>query len=467
MSRSRLTMIGSFAWLATAAFGQVEDVRLTPATSVQSDILGYKMDLDGDVIVGGCPFPTLGGLQQAGRAIVFERIGEQWQEVQTLRQSVVGAQAWFGIGVSVDGDTMAIGASGEATPSPRTGAAYIFEKQAGVWTETARLTNSDSVEADLFGNGMALDGDTLFVGANGQDIRPGFSTGAVYKFERSGGVWTETAKLTALDQEPFDNFGFMLARHGEWLIVSSHRHNTEGVNDAGAAYVFRNVGGVWEEFAKLAAPVPDRVIDAFFSEGISIDGNTLVVGAPGAEVAGLTGAGAVYVFTFENGAWGQTDKLTAPNPIGGALFGRAVAIDRDTILVGAFLETNSNGGGAGAAYVYHQNAGAWEFDTEILASVPGNLTFGWTVDLEGDRGIVSAPFFQANRGAIFVYSGLSGVCIPGDLNGDGMVDLADLGILLADFGCTGGSCAGDIDGDGDTDLADLGILLANFGQSCP
>jgi hypothetical protein len=54
----------------------------------------------------------------------------------------------------------------------------------------------------------------------------------------------------------------------------------------------------------------------------------------------------------------------------------------------------------------------------------------------------------------------------GDLDHDGDVDLADLGILLGDFGCTGVNCVGDIDGDGDTDLADLGILLANFGETC-
>jgi hypothetical protein len=52
----------------------------------------------------------------------------------------------------------------------------------------------------------------------------------------------------------------------------------------------------------------------------------------------------------------------------------------------------------------------------------------------------------------------------GDLNGDGVVDLADLGILLADFGCVPpGPCVGDLTGDGRTDLADLGILLADFG----
>jgi hypothetical protein len=54
------------------------------------------------------------------------------------------------------------------------------------------------------------------------------------------------------------------------------------------------------------------------------------------------------------------------------------------------------------------------------------------------------------------------VC-PADLNGDGVVDLADLGILLGDWGCVGANCVGDINGDGVTDLADLGILLADFG----
>lgn len=60
-----------------------------------------------------------------------------------------------------------------------------------------------------------------------------------------------------------------------------------------------------------------------------------------------------------------------------------------------------------------------------------------------------------------------GTC-PADINGDGNVDLTDLGILLADYGCAGpGPCPGDVDGDGDTDLSDLGIVLAAYGQPCP
>jgi len=59
------------------------------------------------------------------------------------------------------------------------------------------------------------------------------------------------------------------------------------------------------------------------------------------------------------------------------------------------------------------------------------------------------------------------LAMPGDLNGDGCVGHADLGILLADWGCSGGGCPGDCDGDGDTDHGDLGILLAHWGEGCP
>ena len=61
-----------------------------------------------------------------------------------------------------------------------------------------------------------------------------------------------------------------------------------------------------------------------------------------------------------------------------------------------------------------------------------------------------------------------GAC-PGDLDGNSVVTLADLAVLLADFGCNGeaGNCPGDLNGDGDTELDDLALLLANFGATCP
>jgi hypothetical protein len=89
----------------------------------------------------------------------------------------------------------------------------------------------------------------------------------------------------------------------------------------------------------------------------------------------------------------------------------------------------------------------------------------WTVEVLGDEIVADShletPELDADYG--LVISGIAGAC-PGDLNGDGFTDLADLGILLADFGCINpGPCVGDLDGDGNTDLSDLGILLADFG----
>jgi hypothetical protein len=80
------------------------------------------------------------------------------------------------------------------------------------------------------------------------------------------------------------------------------------------------------------------------------------------------------------------------------------------------------------------------------------------------NGDVDASQVASDHTAVVVDFALPGSGdVPGDLDGDGDVDQADLGILLADWGCTGGDCPGDCDGDGDTDQADLGILLANFG----
>ena len=153
------------------------------------------------------------------------------------------------------------------------------------------------------------------------------------------------------------------------------------------------------------------------------------------------------------------------------------------------LEPDGTGGvwiaGATFGSLGGPNAGSWdvilahydsdgnELSIEQFGTIEADISYA--VGTDGAGGVMIGGYTDgslngpnAGSGDVFLARYSDGTACPGDLNNDGVVDLADLGILLADFGCTPpGPCAGDLDGDGDTDLADLGILLADFGCSVP
>ena len=188
-----------------SAVAQTEETVLIPTNRVQSDTLGYDVSFDGATILGGAPFGTLSGVTQAGRAFVWELQGGVWQHTQTLRPSRIQAFAFFGIETAVHGNTMMVSGLGE---DDRAGAAYVFEKSGGTWTQTARLVLPSRRSIDLFGGGMSMRDDVLVIGSVGRATPSGSETGATYIYERIAGTWIQTAMLYPAVGTPFGNFGF-------------------------------------------------------------------------------------------------------------------------------------------------------------------------------------------------------------------------------------------------------------------
>ena len=210
------------------------------------------------------------------------------------------------------------------------------------------------------GVSVAIDGDTLAVGAqfeasgNGSqsdDSAPG--AGAVYVFTRTGGAWTQQAYLKASNPDAGDQFGVAVALAGDTLAVGAigEASECEGINHAGnnnnapgsgAAYVFTRTAGVWSQQAYLKA----SNAGGLFGYGVALAGDTLAVGAPfeASNATGINGdqsdntaplAGAVYVFTRSAGIWSQQAYIKASNTDAGDRFGGNVALDGDSLLVGA------------------------------------------------------------------------------------------------------------------------------------
>ncbi|MEM6456663.1 MAG: FG-GAP repeat protein, partial [Acidobacteriota bacterium] len=268
----------------------------------------------------------------------------------------------FGYAVSVHGSTALVGARFDTHAGVRSGSAYIFQRNAGGtggWQQIAKLIADDAADLDWFGVSVSVDGDTAIVGAF-LDDGAGNSSGSAYVFHRNAGGtdnWGQVKKLTADDAVADDRFGVSVGVHGEIIVVGTNGDDDDG-SESGSAYVFRrNAGGTanWGQVKKLTAD--DAIANGAFGGSVSVHGNTVIVGAAGDNHAGNL-SGSAYIFSRNAGGadnWGQVKKLTADDASENDQFG-TVSVHGDTAIVSARFDSDA-GTQSGSAYIFSRNAG--------------------------------------------------------------------------------------------------------------
>ena len=328
--------------------------------------LGYSTSLDGDTMVVGAPFSDLGGMVSAGLVRVFRRDGlGNWQIEAELTASDAAANDWFGWSVSVSGDTALVGAYGDDDGGSASGSVYVFTRSGGVWSQQAKLTAADAAAVDYFGYSVSVSVDTALVGAP-RDDDGGSGSGSAYVFTRSGGVWTQQGKLTASDAAADDNFGKSVSVSGETALIGAPLDD-DGGSTSGSAYVFTRSGGVWTEQQKITAS--DVAAGDYFGYSVSVSGDTAVVGAPNDDDGG-SASGSAYVFTRSSGVWTQQQKLVAADAAADDQFGVSVSLSGDTTVVGALYD-DDGGSASGSAYVFTRSGTVWTEQQKIVASEIG------------------------------------------------------------------------------------------------
>ncbi len=283
------------------------------------------------------------------------------------------ANDFFGNDVAVSDDTIIVGAFWDAENGYASGSVYVFERNwggANTWGQTAKITAIDGVANDVFGGSVAIGGNTIVVGADGDD-----TSGSVYIFERNQGganAWGQTAKITAADGAMEDRFGLSVAISGDTIIVGAFGDADNGI-DSGSAYIFeRNQGGAnaWGQTAKITAA--DGATEDWFGISVAVNSDTAIVGAQWDDDNGSK-SGSAYIFERNQGGanvWGQTAKITAADGAMDDRFGRPVAISSDTIIVGARYD-GDNGTYSGSAYIFERNQGGanvWGQTAKITAA---------------------------------------------------------------------------------------------------
>jgi hypothetical protein len=339
-----------------AASPLAADVILTPqqrliaADGAYFDHSGYAVALDGDTMVVGAPWNNSGANYQRGSVYVFTRNGATWTLQQKLIADFSGLNACFGWSVALDGDTLAVGAPGDTiNGNVSRGSAYVFTRSGATWTQQQKLIASDGEAVDQFGEAVAIDGDTLVAGAGADKIGGNVSQGSAYVFMRSGATWTQQQKLIANDGAPGAFFGRSLALDGDTLAVGAPDDTINGKASQGSAYVLTRNGATWTQQQKLTGNV-SAAYD-HFGRSVALDGDMLVAGAYGDDFGDSADQGSAYVFARSGPTWHQTQQLQTGYGESAA-FGFSVALSNNTLVVGSAFDNIGGNSMQGSVYVY-------------------------------------------------------------------------------------------------------------------
>lgn len=292
-----LVMLVAGALFAPVA--QAAEQKLTAGDGAANDFFGGSLGMAGDTMVVGAPADDVGANSNQGSASLFVRSGDHWSEQQKLTASDGTAFDQFGSSVAISGDTLVVGAMGDVGGQ---GSAYVFVRNGGVWSEQQKLIAGDGATSDQFGWSVAISGDTLAVGVTSDDVGANVNQGSAYVFVRSGGVWSQQQKLIASDGAASDELGFSLAISGDTLAAGAPPDD----GGRGSAYAFVRSGGVWSQSQRLTAS--DRVVGDSFGRSVGISGDMVGVGAIADDVGANVDQGSVYVLLLDADTDGVPDS---------------------------------------------------------------------------------------------------------------------------------------------------------------
>jgi len=387
---------GSEPWLQRA--------KLVASDGASNDFLGRSVAFEGDVAVVGAAGSDPGGAEAQGAAYVYLRSNGAWNEAAKLTASDGAAGDEFGFAVALSGDTIVVGARFASVDGVNgRGAGYVFVRSGDTWVEQTKLVADDGAAFDELGDSVAIDGDTVLLGAPFRNS----SRGEVYAFVRDGNTWSAQGSMIADDGADFDRFGLALAIEGDTALIGSPSADIGANTDQGAVYAFARNAGTWTFATKLTAE--DGAAFDEFGNAVAIDGDTLAVGAHAANIGSVGNQGAAYAFVRDGEGWTQQTKFfDETDGFFADEFGMSVGVSGDDVAIGALFADPNADENEGRAYVFHRNGETWSRRATLTADdgVSGE-EFGIGIAIDAGTVVVGAEFGPVDgdwRGAAYAFS---------------------------------------------------------------
>jgi hypothetical protein len=288
------------------------------------------------------------------------------------------------------------------------GTAYIFVQSEGSWIEEVRCQSPYGGAGDSFGAAIAIDGDTVVIGAWADDVTLPADHGSMFIFSRRSGTWDAGERLSPPDSASGDRFGFSVSISSSIAVAAAPGDDVNGVADPGSAWTFSRIGGDWVRPASAPEFTANDIGGSdYFGREVVVDGNLAFIATPNAN--------AVYVFQRDGANWIQQSKIVPNDPVAGMGFGTSIAAANGVLIVGAPYANSPQRIYQGAAYSFVNNSGTWIQEAKLTSTSGGS--FGCSVSLFGSVLAVGSRYDNANNdpntGAAYLYTrSMSGWSAP-------------------------------------------------------
>ena len=375
--------------------------KLTASDFNNADRFGDVVEVSGSYAVVGSSLDDDKGTD-SGSVYVYYWTGSVWKQHAKLTANDGSQNDKFGYSVAISGNTIVVGAPFDDNKAGvDTGAIYVFEKDStNKWIQKNKFTPSDVLAYDNFGFSVDVDGNYIVAGAYLSDVN-GNDSGSAYVYNKSLNNWSLQKKLTASNAAWGDMFGQSVAISGQSIVVGAPKASKTYYDDwglaklvnSGAVYHFVLANSNWSEKQVILAS--DAKANTIFGYSVDVNANTLVVGAP------YDGNGSAYIFAKNRtGLFSEEKKIVSPmvGRYSYKGFGLDVSVSGDYVAVSS--ENKSSVLNTGSVNIYKKVLNNWSLKKQLISDSTSADAFGYSVALYNNSILVGAP----QSSATYLYS---------------------------------------------------------------
>ena len=393
-----ISNIGYGVWGDCATNGNISEYQPVADTATDgSGQLGYSVGVSGDFAIVGIPYKRLGDNLNQGSACFYKFNGTYWEFTQMITDLSGLPFDNFGYAVAISGNYAIVGApSAKVGSIIHQGAVFIYQYNGSTWLFKQTITNSGGAANDNFGTSVSISGDNAIVGSPYDKINANLNQGSANIYKYNGSNWIQQQYLyETTGANASDNFGRSVSISGSYAAVGIPGPDAINSQNNGSANIYKFNGTNWVFLQKVKDYYGEK--GELFGFAVSISGNYLIVGSPFDNYDLNLKQGSASIYKFDGSSWLSMQKITAYTPVSNlGRFGFSVCISNDYAIVGA---TNDNEN-KGAACIYLRVGQGWQkLQTVTDPGGSGYNAFGWSVGFSGPskRFLIGVPFYGDNN----------------------------------------------------------------------